>query len=147
MTYSKFMGTDTPKTAPVRNILLIEDNPGQAYVIERMLSRFEEARFKVKAVERLAAGMSQLRQAPFDAVLLDLNLPDSQGLETVKNLRQKAPQVPVLVLTTLDSHDNAPQALELGAQDYLIKWWVDDHALGRAILRQIERARPASPAA
>ncbi len=138
------MGANTSSTPPVKNILLVEDNAGQAYVVERMLSRFEGVKFQVKVVERLAAGMQQLKEQQFDAVLLDLNLPDSQGVETVKSLRAEAPDVPILVLTTLDSRDNAPQALELGAQEYLIKWWVDDHLLGRAILRQIEKADSAA---
>ena len=86
-------------------ILLIEDNPSDSRLITESLSPAGEARFEVTVAERLESGKNLLDEEAFDAVLLDLNLPDSDGLDTFERLHSHAPSVPVIVLTGLDSED------------------------------------------
>ena len=123
------------------NILLIEDNPGDARLITEYLSPAGAARFKVTVAGRLESGKSLLDAETFDVVLLDLNLPDSDGLDTFERLHAHAPSVPVIVLTGLDSDDVGIAALKEGAQDYMFKGDADRLTLVRSIRHSIERAR------
>ena len=123
------------------NILLIEDNPGDARLITEYLSPAGAARFKVTVAGRLESGESLLDAETFDVVLLDLNLPDSDGLDTFERLHAHAPSVPVIVLTGLDSDDIGIAALKEGAQDYMFKGDADRSTLVRSIRHSIERAR------
>ena len=123
------------------NILLIEDNPGDARLITEYLSPAGAARFKVTVAGRLESGKSLLDAETFDVVLLDLNLPDSDGLDTFERLHAHAPSVPVIVLTGLDSDDIGIAALKEGAQDYMFKGDADRSTLVRSIRHSIERAR------
>lgn len=125
----------------VTRILLIEDNPGDARLIIEYLSPSGEARFNVTVAERLESGKNLLDAEAFDAVLLDLNLPDSDGLGTFERLHSHAPLVPVIVLTGLDRDDVGIAALKKGAQDYLFKGDADRSSLVRSIRYSIECAR------
>jgi PAS domain S-box-containing protein len=128
---------------PRIQILLIEDNLEDAHVMEEALTAEKGMLTAVTHVERLADGLKHLEQSEFDLVLLDLLLPDSQGLEPVVKVHTRAPKVPIVVLTSSDDDAMAVQALERGAQDYLVKGYVQvyPNLLGRAIRYAIQRTR------
>ena len=121
-------------------ILLIEDNPGDARLIQEALSLAGEGT-EVQCTDRLAKGLDMLERDRFDAVLLDLSLPDSRGFSTFDQLRQRAPRVPVVVLTGLDDEDLALRAVREGAQDYLVKGAVKSSTILRVVRFAIERNR------
>src|SRR3954447_14890748 len=103
------------------DVLLIEDNPGDARLVELMLREAGGATIQLARAERLAAGLAHLARSPADAILLDLSLPDSQGLATFARLHVAVPDVPVVVLSGLADETVAVQAVAAGAQDYLVK--------------------------
>ncbi len=121
-------------------ILLIEDNPGDARLIQEAMSMAGDAS-EVQWSDRLAKGMEMLGRDRFDAVLLDLSLPDSRGFATFEQLRKCAPRVPVVVLTGLDDEGLALRAVREGAQDYLVKGAVKSSTILRIIRFAIERNR------
>lgn len=125
--------------------LLVEDNEVDRRLIEAAVKEAGDLRLELCHVSRLGEAVSRLSAEKFDAVLLDLNLPDSRGLNTVRQARQAAPDVPILVLTGLDDEALAVRALQAGAQDYLVKGQFDGPQLARAIRRA--RARGDSAAA
>ncbi len=121
--------------------LLIEDNPDDAWLIRRMLAQGGWNRSDLICAKRLSAGLDRLDEAGVDVVLLDLSLPDSQGLETLTRVQNRAPQVPIVVLTGLDDEQLAVQAVRAGAQDYLVKDRVNDELLKKGIRYAVERKR------
>lgn len=120
-------------------ILVIEDNAGDARLIHEMLTDTAGLPCRVESVARLAAGLQRLEEGPVDAILLDLSLPDSQGLETFTQLRAREPHTPVVVLSGLDDETIALRAVQEGAQDYLVKGRVDAHLLRRSLGYAVER--------
>lgn len=123
-------------------ILVVEDNPGDAALLENMLNEAAIS-FEMKCVERLSAGIQLLKSDSFDVILLDLGLPDSYGLETLRKLNKAEPAAPVIVLTGLADETAGTEAVKTGAQDYLIKGQIDKNQLSRAISHAIERKRSA----
>jgi DNA-binding response OmpR family regulator len=123
---------------PLR-VLLIEDNPADARMIREMLSGLQDAALELDTVDRLSTGIETLAREGLDAVLLDLSLPDSQGLDTFLGLRERAGGVPVVLLTGLDDEALAIRAVHEGAQDYLIKGQVNGPLLSRALRYAVER--------
>ena len=119
--------------------LLIEDNQGDARLIQEMLSEAGAAEFEIVHAEKLMEGLQRLIKERFDVVLLDLSLPDSQGLATFDKVHYQTPGVPILMLTGLDDEALAVKAVQKGAQDYLVKGKVDSNMLVRAIRYAIER--------
>ena len=119
-------------------ILLVEDNEDDALLIRETLS---EATLEITRAERLSDALEQLAKARFDAILLDLSLPDAHGLNTIGRVLGQAPGVPIVVLTGLNDEDAAVKAVEQGAQDYLIKGQVDGHLLARSLRYAIQRHR------
>ncbi len=122
-------------------VLLIEDNPGDARLMQEMLSEVRGIPFDLECAERLSAGLARLGQTDIDVVLLDLALPDSRGFGTFARTHAQAPRVPIIVLTGLDDEELAVKAVREGAQDYLVKGQLDSNLLGRAIRYAIERKR------
>jgi signal transduction histidine kinase/DNA-binding NarL/FixJ family response regulator len=120
-------------------ILLVEDNPGDARLLREALKDVANYQFDLEQVERLGQALERLRSEPFDVVLLDLSLPDSQGLDNLAPVRDAAPGVPILVLTGLDDEEVAVRALRVGAQDYLVKGQADGSSVVRAIRYAMER--------
>ena len=119
--------------------LLVEDNPGDSRLIREMLAEARGVTFELKHVDRLQAALEQLAEEGIDVVLLDLGLPDSGGLETLSKTYAQAPKVPVVVLTGLHDETLGAQAVNKGAQDYLVKGQIDGSLLVRAICYAIER--------
>lgn len=126
--------------APLR-VLMVEDQPDHQALIQRHLRQVRQQRITVQAVDRLAAAVDLLGSEPFDAVLLDLHLPDSLGLETVTRLRDVEPRAALIVLSALDDEEVAMDAVRLGAEDYLIKSELSSELLSRAIRYAVERRR------
>lgn len=122
-------------------ILLIEDDPDHALLIQRHLGKVQDRPVQLERADRLANGLSRLSQGHVDAVLLDLALPDSPITDTLAALIAHAPTVPVIVLTSLDDLETATQAVQQGAQDYLVKAQITGDVLVRAIRYAIERKR------
>ena len=123
-------------------ILLIEDNPGDARLLREMLTEIDGVPFDLEWSDRLSAGLERLGEKNIDAVLLDLTLPDSKGLDTFTRLQKEtAGKVPITVLSGMDDADLAIQAVREGAQDYLVKGEIGSSLLARAIRYAIERKR------
>lgn len=122
------------------NVLLVEDNPGDVRLVKAMLSETRgAARFAVTSAGRLSEAIQKLSARSPDAILVDLSLPDSTGLDTVTDILAAAPDVPLIVLTGLDNETLAVQALQSGAQDYLIKNQLEGELLARTIRYAIGR--------
>ncbi|MBI1759801.1 MAG: PAS domain S-box protein [Acidobacteria bacterium] len=123
--------------------LLIEDDPLYAQAI-RGLFMAKGVAFELEWASSLAAGLARLAQNDIDIVLLDLALPDSEGLETFNRIHRSVPELPVIVLTATNNDDIAIQAMQAGAQDYLVKGEINRHLLQRAMRYAIERQRSES---
>lgn len=122
-------------------ILLVEDSLADAELFQELLAHTPEHHFHVEAAERLSSALGLLNTAPFDLVILDLGLPDSQGLETFSRLQARVQHIPVIVLTGWDDETAAARAVSLGAQDYLVKNDLTGPLLVKAIRYAIERKR------
>ncbi len=121
------------------NVLLIEDSPEEAELIQVMLAQSRREVLHVQHVSRLADGLARLVSDPVDIVLLDFSLPDSSGLVSFEKARKVAPHVPIVILTNLDDEETALSAVREGAQDYLVKRQVDNDLLLRSIRYAISR--------
>ena len=127
----------------VIKVLLIEDAPEDVRVLRQAFAEEKAPTFELMHADRLAMGLKHLASQPVDLVLLDLLLPDSEGLVTLGKVRAYAPQVPIVILTASDDEALALAALQQGAQDYLVKGYVQvsPNLLGRSIRYAIERKR------
>ncbi|HSL29055.1 MAG TPA: ATP-binding protein [Anaerolineales bacterium] len=123
-------------------VLLVEDDPADARLIQLALNEREETvNLDLVWVERLSQALKSMTEGGADAILLDVNLPDSHGLDTVIRMVEQAPMVPIIVLTGLADDVLTIQALQKGAQDYLVKDQIDGNLLNRTIRYAIERKR------
>ena len=126
-------------------LLHVEDNPWDVQLVRAMLNRAGTQRrdvsFELVSADRLSSAMARLAEGNIDAVLLDLVLPDSEGIETLVRLRAYAPDVPIVVQTSLDDEGIGLDAVKAGAQDYLVKGRIDAELLVRAICYAMERNR------
>ena len=123
-------------------ILLIEDNPGDARLIQEMVSGADGAAFDLEHVDRLSTGLKHLVAAgDIDLVLLDLGLPDSSGFDTFTIVQAQAPGVAIVVLTGFEDKTIENKALQAGAQDYLSKNQLDSNSLMRSMRYAIERKK------
>ncbi len=120
--------------------LLVEDNEGDHRLLKAALAEVSDSQIELGHVSRLADAVNWLAREKFDVMLLDLSLPDSQGLNTLAQARQAAPGVPIVVMTGLDDAAMAIRALESGAQDYLVKAKFDGNQLVRAIRHACARS-------
>lgn len=126
---------------PLR-LLVIEDNSGDARLLwEELKLSGSSARFAPVWADLLSKGLAQLAANAFDAILLDLSLPDSQNLDTLRRVQQQAPNVPVVVMTGLDDENLALTALQNGAQDYLVKGTASGKMIEHSVSYAIERKR------
>jgi signal transduction histidine kinase len=125
---------------PIR-ILAIEDDQDYVEILRLCLAESDamELSFEVDSAERLAAGLTKLTTARYDAVLVDLGLPDASGLEAARAVLAAAPNIPVIVSTNFGDEKTALEAMRLGAQDFMIKASSDSRMLKRSIRYAIER--------
>jgi diguanylate cyclase (GGDEF)-like protein/PAS domain S-box-containing protein len=123
----------------LETVLLIEDNPGDARLLREMLREQSSLTTELRQVESLGEAEKHLAGHVVDIILLDLGLPDAQGLDAVRRAHAAAPRVPLVVLTGLDDESMAVQALQEGAQDYLVKGQIETRGLLRALRYAIER--------
>jgi signal transduction histidine kinase len=122
-------------------ILLIEDNEDDACLMREALTECTAPAIDLEWVDRLGSGLTRLAHDSFDAVLLDLSLPDSQGLDTFDKVHTQNPEVPIVVMTGFDDEGTAIQVVQRGAQDYLVKKHLDGDRLVRVLRYAIERHR------
>ena len=120
-------------------ILLIEDNPSYARLVQKMLAVSSQVEYQIECADRLSTGLEYLVKGEIDVVLLDLGLPDSKGLDTLDKVCAWAPAVPIVVLTGIDDETLAVQAVRQGAQDYLVKGDIDSKTMWRVMRYAIER--------
>ena len=120
-------------------ILLIEDNPGDALLIKEQLREFSAEVAEPEIVQTLAEGLYALEKKEFDLVLLDLNLPDSQGMETFEAVYEANKYIAIIVLTGISSSELALKMVKKGAQDFLTKGIFDVETLYKSISMSIER--------
>jgi signal transduction histidine kinase len=125
----------------IKMLLVVEDNPGDVRLLREMFNEQGLHNTKLTHVERMSEAEKHLAEHQVDVILLDLGLPDEQGLGAVRRAHAAAPRVPLVVLTCLDDESLAAQALQEGAQDYLIKGQIDTRGLLRALRYAIERKK------
>ena len=123
------------------HVLQIEDSPLVVESTRRMLAESKAVQFKLESVASLAEGIRRLARGGVDVVLLDLTLPDSQGLETFDILHAAVAKVPVVIYTSVDDEDLSLQALRRGAADYLVKSEVNAKWLARSLTFVLNRDR------
>jgi signal transduction histidine kinase len=122
-------------------ILMIEDNPDDALIARKLLEKCSrpERTFSIEHAENLKSGLALSKTNPYQLILTDLMLPDSQGIETFISVREANPRVPVVICSSLDGQSLTLEAIRKGAQDYIIKGQVDARTLDRVIHYALER--------
>jgi signal transduction histidine kinase len=126
--------------SPVK-ILLIEDDAAEARLLQEVLKGFSLTLFGLTHVQRLQEGLGRLDRENFDVILLDLTLPDSQGLASLELLANRTPYIPIVVLTNTNDDRLAVEAVRQGAQDYLVKRNINIDVLVRSLQYAIERQK------
>jgi diguanylate cyclase (GGDEF)-like protein/PAS domain S-box-containing protein len=121
----------------INSVLLVEDNPGDARLLREMFDEQGSHGTKLTIAQSMGEAEKYLAEHTVDVVLLDLGLPDSQGLDVVRRAHAAAPRIPLVVLTGLDDEALAAQALQQGAQDYLVKSQIDTYGTTRGLLRAL----------
>src|ERR1700736_6732422 len=124
---------------PIKVLLLIEDNQGDAQLLQEMLNEPSLNGTEVSHVTTMSDAESHLERHIVDIIVLDLGLPDAHGVEAIRRAHAAAPRIPLVVLTGLDDESLAAQALQEGAQDYLLKGQIEARGLLRSLRYAIER--------
>lgn len=119
--------------------LLVEDNPADVALLMKLLQGNDAQSWQISSCKRLKLALEQLQQTDVDVILLDLSLPDSQGLDTVIQIQTAVPHIPIVVLTGLQDQTLARQAVARGAQDYLVKGQLSSELLIKTVEYAIER--------
>jgi signal transduction histidine kinase len=125
----------------IKKVLLVEDNPGDTRLLREMFNEDSSLNVDLTCVSFMADAERHLAAHAVDSVLLDLGLPDAQGLAAIRRARAAAPGIPLVVLTGMDDEALAAQSLQEGAQDYLIKGQIETRGLLRALRYAGERKR------
>ena len=133
--------SNTTTATGLTRVLLVEDNPAEARLIRELLAETAPGTFSIEHAATLGATLALLKDIAVDAILLDLTLPDSQGLQTVERVREQAPQTPIVVLTGVEDDSLGVDAVKRGAQDYISKNRASADLLIRALRYAIERQR------
>lgn len=136
-----FLPVYNKKESPVISLLIIEDCEDDMVLLERIINRASGLSFSSARAFSLKQGLSMLGETDYDAVILDLTLPDSYGIATFDKLQEAFPAVPVVVLSGIEDENTAVMALKKGAQDYLVKGQADSSLVVRSIRYAVERAR------
>ena len=121
------------------HILLVEDNPGDADLIRELLPVDGPDGVEIECVPRLSMALKCVKAVRFEIILLDLGLPDSQGIDTIRAMRRGAQDLPIVVLTGNQDELIGLSAIREGAQDYLVKGLLDRSLLVRAVRYAVER--------
>src|SRR3954464_2176492 len=128
------------KTSRIYQVLLIEDEPAVADWVANLLRESPNGLFVASArAARLSKGIDLLHSGNPDIILLDLMLPDSQGIQTFQKMHAEAPHIPIVVLSSLEDDELATRIVHLGAQEYLVKHRLDPESLQRALRYAMER--------
>jgi diguanylate cyclase (GGDEF)-like protein/PAS domain S-box-containing protein len=125
---------------PINTALLIEDNPGDARLLREMFDEQGSRATELTIVRSMLDAEQHLSKHAVDIILLDLGLPDAQGVAAVRRAHAAAPRVPLVVLTGLDDETLAAEALQEGAQDYIVKSQIDTYGTTRGLLRSLRYA-------
>ncbi len=123
------------------HILLVEDSPSDAALLQESISSNIGVDISMRVVSSLREAIEHLNHNQIDAVLLDLSLPDSSGLDTVRQVRNLSPDLPIVVLTGINDENMGVEALRTGVQDYLVKGQTDGRTLIRILRYSIERKK------
>jgi signal transduction histidine kinase len=126
---------------PPVTLLLIEDNPHDAELLKWALQDTDRLCFNVHWTTTIEAALERVVSMPVDLVLLDLNLPDSDGMKTLLKVKSAAPDLPVIVLTALTDESLALEAVKMGADDFLMKGKVSTDGILRCVRYSVERRR------
>jgi signal transduction histidine kinase len=135
------LGGSTSSEKNALRVLLVEDNAGDARLLREMFSKERPGSFELTHKTRMSEAEIHLARGGVDVVLLDMGLPDGQGIENLRRARAAAPDVVMMVLTGLDDEGLAAEAIKEGAQDYLIKGQIENRALPRALRHAMDRQR------
>ena len=120
-------------------VLLIDDDPDDTLIINEDIQKMKDKKLSLSSVDSFKDGINFLSEHEVDVVLLDLNLPDSSGLDTVINMRREFPILPVIALTGVDDEEFSSRVVQAGAQDYLVKGEVTPNLMAHSIRYAIER--------
>ena len=121
------------------NVLYVEDNPLDVRIIREMLANAGSSRFILTRCESIDKSLKEIKKKIFDVILLDLNLPDSQGYDTFQKIYDKVPNIPIVVLTGINDNSMGEKAVKNGAQDFLVKGEISIHLLARVLSYSISR--------
>jgi diguanylate cyclase (GGDEF)-like protein len=130
-----------PEEREILSVLLVEDNPVDARMVQEALTGSVRVRFRVQTADRLTAALARVAKEPFDVIILDLTLPDGWGLDTFVKLHAVAGDLPIVVLTGLDDETLGVMAVQQGAQEYLVKSQVTDTLIVRSVRYAVQRHR------
>lgn len=122
-------------------VLMVEDNVNYGQLVKKKLRSSKSAKFDVVLADTLQNGLMELSENEIDIVLLDLNLPDSYEIDTFVNMKKNAPNIPIIILTSLDNEEIAINSIQMGAQDYIVKDMINAELLVRSINYSIERKK------
>jgi DNA-binding response OmpR family regulator len=125
------------RTLQTVRVLVVEDNYGDLALIRMMLGSAKSAHFELIHASKLSSAFEALDRGGADVMLLDLSLPDSDGLHTLQRVRARDATTPIIVLTGAEDRQKAVESLANGAQDYFVKGKVDGYLLARTILRRV----------
>ncbi len=131
--------TENINPGKLLQILLVEDSAADARLLQENILLNGSSDLSVSVVQSLHESVDHLKSNYIDAILLDLSLPDSAGLETVRQVRSACPDIPIVVLTGIDDEKTGLEAVRIGAQDYLVKGQTDGRLIVRAVCYAIER--------
>jgi diguanylate cyclase len=135
------IGHPNPTTNRLIRVVLVEDDDDYVLLVTKMLRDAFGHHFELEHADHLGAARRTVRAKDVDCLLLDLRLPDARGLEALRALQETAPDVPIVVLSGHEDETLAIEAVQAGAQDYLVKGYLDAHRLSRAIRYAIVRKR------
>jgi DNA-binding NarL/FixJ family response regulator len=120
-------------------LIFIEDNPGDALIIREFLVEEAPNFFQIERYEQLEPGLQRLDEGGVDVILLDLFLPDSQGLDTFQRVYERHPDIPIVIVSSLRDQDAALEAMKAGAEDFLVKGEFSARDLVKALFYAIAR--------
>lgn len=131
-------GADREERKQIK-VLLVEDDPDDLVLTRRAFSRSKAARIRLSSARSLKEALAAVGKETFDAIVADLNLPDSRGRDTFDRLVEASPETPLLLLTVVNDEDMALDLVNQGAQDYIVKGDLSPALLARAVFYAIER--------